>query len=196
MGCFFLQIRTICVKGRVKSSGVLDEWAEAHFFYSLGQMSLKRESYETRIKKLALPLLEEGGMELVELECLWMKTRWLLRLYIDKEGGVTLEDCSAVSNELGDVLEVHDLPQERYTLEVSSPGLDRPLTRDKDFIKYRGKKIRLKLQTAVEGARNVTGELLDYVLQDGVYYLIVASSGKNLQIPRDWIKKANLIYEF
>lgn len=159
-------------------------------------MASSRKLYDDKIRELAIPVIEDEGMELIELECLWMKTRWLIRLYIDKPGGVTIDDCSVISNQLGDILDVHNVPAERYTLEVSSPGLNRPLTRDKDFVNYRGSKVQLKLASAVEGSKNVSGKLLDYVGKEGEGVVIVERAGKELHIPRSLIKKANVIYEF
>ncbi len=103
------------------------------------------QPHEEQIRQLAEPLLASEGMELVLVECLKMKTRWVVRIYMDREGGVTLDDCAQISNQLGDLLDVHDVPPGPYTLEVSSPGLDRPLHRDKDFLKYRGSRINLRL---------------------------------------------------
>ena len=102
------------------------------------------QRHEEQIRQLAEPLLASQGMELVLAECLKMQTRWLVRIYIDREGGVTVDDCARISNQLGDLMDVHDVPSGPYTLEVSSPGLDRPLDRDRDFLKYRGSKIRLQ----------------------------------------------------
>ena len=105
------------------------------------------QPHEEQIRQLAEPLLASVGMELVQVECLKMKSRWLVRIYMDREeGGVTLDDCALISNQLGDLLDVHDVPPGPYTLEVSSPGLDRPLSRDKDFLKYRGSRINLRLE--------------------------------------------------
>ncbi|MBA4423155.1 MAG: ribosome maturation factor, partial [Syntrophus sp. (in: bacteria)] len=85
---------------------------------------------EEQIRQLAEPVLASVGMELIQVECLKMKTRWVVRIYMDREqGGVTLDDCALISNQLGDLLDVHDVPPGPYTLEVSSPGLDRPLQR-------------------------------------------------------------------
>ena len=78
-------------------------------------------------------MIESEGMEIVDVECLKMKFRWLVRIYIDKEEGVTIADCSEISKQAGDSLDVYDVLPGSYTLEVSSPGLDRSLTRDKDF---------------------------------------------------------------
>jgi ribosome maturation factor RimP len=104
----------------------------------------KMATYREEIIGLVEPVIESEGLELVELECLRMKTRWLVRIFIDREGGSTIDDCTAISHQVGDLLNVHDLPPGPYTLEVSTPGLDRPLTRDKDFEKYRGSKVRIR----------------------------------------------------
>ena len=153
-------------------------------------------TYREEIIQLIEPLLESENMELVELECLKMKSRWLVRIYIDKPEGVTIDDCSEISKQAGDILDVHNVPPGTYTLEVSSPGLDRPLTRDKDFIKYRGHNVHIKLSEKLEGSRNFRGKLIDYLDENGKKTLIVEVSGKSYHIPRDLIVKANLEYEF
>lgn len=151
---------------------------------------------EEQIRQLAEPLLASVGMELIQVECLKMKTRWIVRLYMDREqGGVTLDDCALISNQLGDLLDVHDVPPGPYTLEVSSPGLDRPLQRDKDFLKYRGSRIKLRLREKVDGRRHLCGELTDYEDEAGGKVLVVTESGKTYRIPREAVLKANLEYE-
>ena len=152
--------------------------------------------YEEKIRQLAEPLLAEEGMEIVLVECLRMKSRWLVRLYIDKEGGVTLNDCSAISHQLGDILDVHDIPRGSYTLEVSSPGLDRPLTRDKDFIKYTGSKVRITVGAKMEGIRNFRGKLIDYLEENGEKILLIEVDGRMYRIPKKEVTKARLDYEF
>ena len=154
------------------------------------------QPHEEQIWQLAEPLLASAGMELVQVECLKMQTRWLVRIYMDREeGGVTLDDCALISNQLGDLLDVHDVPPGPYTLEVSSPGLDRPLHRDKDFLKYRGVRVNLRLEGKIEGRRHFRGELLDYEVGDGGKILVVKADGKTIRIPREMVAKANLEYE-
>ena len=150
--------------------------------------------YEEQIRQLAEPLLSSEGMELVLAECLKMPTRWLVRIYMDREGGVTVDDCARISNQLGDLLDVHDVPPGPYTLEVSSPGLDRPLDRDKDFLKFRGSRIRLRLVAKIEGRRNFCADLVDY--EDGITgkVLVVQSDGRTFRIPRSAVVRANLEY--
>jgi ribosome maturation factor RimP len=153
------------------------------------------QSYEEQIRELAEPLLTCEGMELVLVECLKMPSRWLVRIYMDREGGVTVDDCAHVSNQLGDLLDVHNIPPGPYTLEVSSPGLDRPLDRDRDFIKYRGSRIRLRLGEKIEGRRNFSAELLDYEDDENGKVLVVLTNGKTIRIPRNAVTRANLEYE-
>lgn len=144
---------------------------------------------------MAEPLLEAEGMELIHVECLRAKSRWLVRIYMDKEGGVTIDDCAEISNQLGDILDVHDIPPGPYTMEVSSPGLDRPLTRDKDFLKYRGKQVRVTSSEKLDGVKNFRGTLADFTEENGRKFLAVEMAGKIHRIPKDLVVKANLEYE-
>jgi ribosome maturation factor RimP len=153
-------------------------------------------TYGAKIRKLIEPVIESEGLEIVDLECLKMKFRWLVRIFIDKEGGVSIDDCSEISKQVGDILDVYDVLPGSYTLEVSSPGLDRPLTRDKDFIKYRGSTVRIKTGEKLDGAKNFHGKLNDYLDENGAKTLIVDVSGKVYRIPRDMVVKAHLVYEF
>jgi ribosome maturation factor RimP len=151
---------------------------------------------EEQIRQLAEPVLASVGMELVQVECLRMKARWVVRIYMDREeGGVTLDDCALISNQLGDLLDVHDVPPGPYTLEVSSPGLDRPLQRDMDFLKYRGSRINLRLREKIDGRRHFCGEMTDYEDGEGGKVLVVTVVGKTYRIPREAVLKANLVYE-
>jgi ribosome maturation factor RimP len=152
-------------------------------------------TYRERIIALIEPAVESEGLELVELECLKMKTRWLVRIFIDREGGATLDDCTAVSHQAGDLLNVHDLPPGPYTLEVSTPGLDRPLTRDKDFEKYRGARVRIRTREPIEGSRNFLGTCVEYSMEGGRRIVTVDVDGRTVRIDRENIQKANLEYE-
>jgi len=152
-------------------------------------------TYREKIIELIEPVIESEDMEIVDVQCLRMKTRWLVRLYIDKEGGVTIDDCTNVSHQVGDLLDVYDMPPGPYTLEVSSPGLDRPLARDKDFIHFRGSKIRVRLTDKIEGIRNFRGTLEDFLEENGVKIIILDVDGKQYRIPKESVAKANLEYE-
>ena len=151
--------------------------------------------YREKIWELTETILTAEGMELVEAECLRMPSRWLIRIYMDKEGGVTLADCSEISHQLGDVLDVHDVPPGPYTLEVSSPGLDRPLVRDKDFLKYQGAAVDIRLREKVAGVKHFKGKLVEFLEVDGQKLLVVDVSGTSYRIPRHMVVKAHLVYE-
>ena len=155
-----------------------------------------KEATEKKIMDLAGPAVEVEGMELILVECVMMKTRWIVRLFIDKPGGVPIDDCSRISHLVGDILDVHDLPPAAYTLEVSSPGLDRPLVRDKDFREYRGRRVRVKTRIKIDGTRNFRGVLQDYVEADGGNALLIEAGGKTFTIPREAVLQAHLEYEF
>jgi len=153
------------------------------------------QTHAEQIRQLAEPLLTSEGMELILVECLQMRSHWLVRIYMDREGGVTVDDCAQISNQLGDLLDVHDTPPGPYTLEVSSPGLDRPLDRDQDFLKYRGSRVHLRLAEKIEGRRDFRGELVGYEDSGDGKILVVKVEGKTFRIPRKTVVKANLEYE-
>ena len=104
--------------------------------------------------------MEANGLELVDLEFLKEGVNWYLRVYIDKEGGVTLDDCEVVSRTLEAKLDEKDPIEQAYILEVSSPGLDRPLKKEADFVKFQGEIIDVKLYKAVNGSKQYQGKLL------------------------------------
>jgi ribosome maturation factor RimP len=153
------------------------------------------QKYRQKIWELTEAILTAEGMELVEAECLRMPSRWLVRIFIDREGGVTINDCSEISHQLGDVLNVHDVPPGPYTLEVSSPGLDRPLVKDKDYLKYRGSTVNIRLREKLAGIKHFKGELIDFIEDDGKKILVVDVSGTYYRIPREMVAKANRVYQ-
>jgi ribosome maturation factor RimP len=163
---------------------------------NLNIMSGANQTYRDKIVELIEPVIESEGMELVDLECLRMKTRWLVRIYIDKEQGVTVDDCSEISNQVGDILAVHEIPPGPYTLEVSSPGLDRPLTKDGDFIRFKGNTVKIRVKNPIDRIRNFQGILMDFVSEAEGKYLILNREGHFYRIAKENIAKANLQYEF
>lgn len=138
-------------------------------------------------------MADSEGLELIHVECLKMHARWIFRLYLDKESGVTLDDCTNVSNQLGDILDVHDLSRGPYTLEVSSPGLDRPISRDQDFKKYRGAIIKIKTNVKISGMKNFQGTLEEYREEDDRKIVLINVGGETYSIPKNEIDKANLV---
>lgn len=137
-------------------------------------------------------LVEDAGCELVYVQYLPEKLGALVRIYIDKEGGVDLGDCQRVSRKAGVLLDVEDLVAHRYTLEVSSPGLERPLFSASDFEKYAGNEIRLTTRMKVGDRRNFKG------LLKGIRTEVIEleCEGEVFQIPLENVKKANLIHRF
>ncbi|MCU0580571.1 MAG: ribosome maturation factor RimP [Desulfobacterota bacterium] len=155
-------------------------------------MTALSESVLARIRNMAEILLQESGLELVDLEFRREGRGWVLRLFMEKPGGVTLDDCAAVSRELGDQIEVEDLIPASYTLEVSSPGLDRPLKKEEDFLKHIGKLIQLSTSAPLSGQSFFKGKMMDY--QKGGL-LVLADKKKIWEIPVSLIAKARLVFE-
>jgi ribosome maturation factor RimP len=145
-----------------------------------------------QVSGLIEPVVEEVGYDLVAVEYLMDRGRWVLRVYIDRDGGVTVDDCARVSREIDHLIEVKDIIRHEYILEVSSPGVNRPLTKEKDFVRAVGKRVKIKTSTPVEGRRNITGQLREY--KDGTLH--VDHGGTLLSIRAENVKRANLVYEF
>jgi ribosome maturation factor RimP len=121
---------------------------------------LKFEKLSQEVRQVIEPILESQGFELVDLEYQRESQGWVLRIYLDREGGVSLEDCAGVSHEVGAVLEVKDLIPSAYILEVSSPGLTRPLKKPEDFNKFRNQLVKIKLYEPLDGRKNFKGTLM------------------------------------
>lgn len=119
----------------------------------------KREDYESRTEQLLLPIMEENRFELVDVEYVKEGGSWYLRAYIDKAGGINIDDCELVSRALSDLLDKEDFIEDSYILEVSSPGLLRPLKKDKDFVRNMGKEVEIRCFKMIGGAKEFTGTL-------------------------------------
>ena len=122
----------------------------------------KKESYESRVEKHLLPLKEEHGFELVDVEYVKEAGTWYLRAYIDKEGGIAVDDCEVISRALSDWLDKEDFIDDSYILEVSSPGLGRPLKKEKDFVRSMGKDVDVRLYRQLNKQKEFTGALSAY----------------------------------
>ena len=122
----------------------------------------RREEYESRTEALIAPILSENAFELVDVEYVKEAGTWYLRAYIDKPGGITIDDCEKVSRALSDLLDEADYIQDSYILEVSSPGLGRPLKKDKDFARSIGENVEVKPFAAIERQKEFSGELLAF----------------------------------
>ena len=145
-----------------------------------------------QVEELSESLVVAEGMELVDLEYRREGPRWMLRLFIDKEGGVTIDDCARISQELGDLLDVKDIIPQAYVLEVSSPGLNRRVRKKEDFARFVGHKVQVWLVTPQDGRRKIVGDLIGV---EGEEVVVAAVEGRFSVALKD-IAKANLIYEF
>ena len=122
----------------------------------------KREVYEEKTEQLVMPLIEANDFELVDVEYVKEGSNWFLRVYIDKDGGITVDDCELISRALSDLLDENDFIPDAYILEVSSPGLGRQLKKEKDFKRSIGELVELKLYKALNKQKEFEGVLLSY----------------------------------
>ena len=122
----------------------------------------KKEDYEKQVEAYLMPIMEENQYELVDVEYVKEAGTWYLRAYIDKEGGFTVDDCELVSRRLSEWLDKTDFIDDSYILEVSSPGLGRPLKKDRDFERSLGEQVEIKLYKAIDRQKEFAGALSAY----------------------------------
>lgn len=150
-------------------------------------MSAEGDIKEKIRNLIEIPVMKKG-IEIVDLE--WRRERagWVLRIYIDKPGGVTIGDCVKMSELIGKILDKEDLIHHPYNLEVSSPGIERPLKTKEHFERFRGEKVKITLKNPISGRKNITGINLGIEGEN----LRIEAEGKIWEIPLSEIKKANL----
>lgn len=153
----------------------------------------KREDYELKAESLVMPLIEENNFELVDVEYVREGSNWFLRVYIDKEGGITVDDCELVSRALSDLLDVHDFIPDAYILEVSSPGLGRQLKKDKDFKRSIGEVIEIKLYKSINKQKEFEGVLTDF---DETTITFEQENGEDMTLNRSDIAMVRLAIDF
>ena len=122
----------------------------------------RSESYEAKTEQLIQPLIDANNFELVDVEFVKEGSDWYLRVYIDKDGGITVDDCELISRAFNEILDREDYISEQYIFEVSSPGLMRPLKKEKDYKRSVGKLIDIKLYKPVDKCKEFTGVLDSY----------------------------------
>ena len=122
----------------------------------------KRELYEQQTEQLLLPIIESHGFELVDVEYVKEAGNWYLRAYIDKPGGITVDDCEVVSRAFSDILDEKDYIDDTYIFEVSSPGLGRPLKKEKDFARSVGEEVEIRTYRAIDRQKEFIGILVEY----------------------------------
>lgn len=153
----------------------------------------RREEYESKVETWLLPLLEKNQFELVDVEYVREAGIWYLRAYIDKEGGITVDDCEVVSRELGDWLDQEDFIEDSYILEVSSPGLGRPLKKEKDFARSQGKDVEVRLYRPINKQKEFTGTLKAY---DADTVTLSMEDGNDLALAKSDIALIRLAFDF
>ena len=122
----------------------------------------KKENYEKKVENYLLPLMEEHSFELVDVEYVKEAGNWYLRAYIDKPGGITVDDCEVVSRRFSDILDEKDYIEDSYIFEVSSPGLGRPLKKEKDFIRSVGQEVEIRTYRAINRQKEFVGILKEF----------------------------------
>ena len=152
----------------------------------------KREEYEQKTEKLLMPIMEANGFELVDVEYK-EAGNWYLRAYIDKPGGITVDDCEVVNRELGDLLDRDDFIDDSYILEVSSPGLGRPLKKERDFIRSKGEEVEIRTYRMVDRQKEFRGVLKAW---DKDTVTIETEDGQEQIFDRDNIALIRLAFDF
>ena len=159
----------------------------------------KKENYESRVEKYLLPLMDEHHFELVDVEYVREAGTWYLRAYIDKEGGITIDDLTLVNHELSDEMDKDDFIEESYILEVSSPGLLRPFKKPKDFMRNIGEDVEMKLFSPVTweekgkkySAKEFVGVLKEY--REDTETIVLSMDDREMETP---VKEIALIRKY
>ena len=133
---------------------------------------MKKSEIVDRVEKMVTAITDEKGYETVDVEYVKEAGQFYLRVVVDKEGGISLNECEEVSRELSPKLDENDFIKENYYLEVSSPGIDRALKRDKEFVKYKGRDVEIKLYKAIDGVKQFEGELVGLDEENNIVVII------------------------
>lgn len=153
----------------------------------------KKEMYEQKTEELLLPIMEQHQFELVDVEYVKEGGTWYLRAYIDKPGGITVDDCEVVSRRLSDLLDEKDYIEDAYILEVSSPGLGRPLKKDKDFARSIGEEIEIRTFRPIQHQKEFTGILKEF---DKEKIVVEMDDQEQMEFMRSEIALVRLAFDF
>ena len=153
----------------------------------------KRETYETRTEELITPILDRMNFELVDVEYVKEGGTWYLRAYIDKEGGITVNDCEAVAREMNEILDREEFVEDSYVFEVSSPGVGRPLKKEKDYIRSMGKEVEIRTYRAINREKEFYGILSAY---DENTVTIKTEDGTEMTFEKSDIALIRLAFDF
>ena len=152
-----------------------------------------RKSIEATIEEIVQPIVDAKNFEIVDIEYVKEAGEYYLRVYLDKEGGISLSDCEVVSRELSEILDKKDPIKDNYFLEVSSPGLDRPLKKDKDFERYKGRDVEIKLYKPMNGSKQFEGELVGLTEDNNIKVII---DGEEVDFTRKEVALIRLAIRF
>jgi ribosome maturation factor RimP len=170
------------------------EWAKAHFFVGDRAWRAMKEDVLARVREIAQRVGDSEGIEIVDVEVAGGGRNRVLRIFIDKPAGVTHADCESISQQVGTILDVEDaMPGGSYTLEVSSPGVERKLSRPQDFLRFQGRKVKVVLREPLDDRRNWEGVLAGF--SEGVIRL-EPSPGKEISFDMRQVQRANLKFEW
>lgn len=153
----------------------------------------RREEYESKTEALLIPILEEKGYEMVDVEYVKEGNNWYLRAYVDKPGGITINDLESVSRQLSDLLDEKDFISDAYILEVSSPGLGRPLKKERDFDRSIGEEVEVHLYRSLNGNKQYVGLLKSY---DKNTITIEIEEGSEINLDRVNVSLVKLTIDF
>lgn len=151
-----------------------------------------KESIEQQIETLVEPLVKEKGLELVNVEYIKEGAHWYLRLYIDKDGGVDMDDCTNISHAVSEMLDLKNPIPQAYMLEVSSPGLERPLKKEEDFKRFQGSLVMVHTNSQFQGFKKFSGNLIGLINDE----IVLEYEEKRIAIPRTLVKKTHLLLDF
>jgi len=150
------------------------------------------ETIEQQVALLVEPIVREKGLELVNVEYIREGAHWYLRLYIDKDGGVDMDDCSGVSHMVSEMLDEKNQIPQAYMLEVSSPGLERPLKKEEDFVRFQGSLVTVHTTTPFQGYKEFSGNLIGLINDE----IVLEYEDKRVAIPCTLAKKTHLALDF
>ena len=153
---------------------------------------MKKTSTYHSVADLIEPTLRKNEIELVDVEYKKVGKNWILRVFVEKSQGVTVYDCQELSREIEDLIEIHELIDNHYVLEVSSPGLDRPLKKEADFLRNKGKRIKIKTYSPINNKKEIVGTVRDFSEDT----LFLEEKKDILKISLTDIAQAKLIIEF
>lgn len=154
---------------------------------------MAKRKIEEVVAEVALSVTDKNSFELVDVEFIKEGSNWYLRVYIDKPGGIVIEDCQTISEQLSEKLDDLDPIEQSYYLEVSSPGLERPIKKDKDFVKFKGELVEVKLFQPIEGKKAFEGELIGLIDNK---IGIKTQKGLELMFERDKVSSVKRVLKF